>query len=419
MVTNRDNKLTIDVTQLLHWQGKLTGIPRVMNELSLRFAKEGVDFVVWDKSLGKFLKVDSKKSLNSRGQKIWYKHDDQFHSKTHVAHRFARKLKSKGVPIPEAAVASLGHAANERNYHKFLPTDMLFILWGEQHEQSYINALVAIHNQGTKLVQLSYDMLPLVAPQYSGHSTYAMASYSKQIFPLCSLILAISLHTKKDIVAWLIAQKLSLPPVEAFRLGDDFAIARPARSSDPLFVEAKLKGGDYILCVGTIEARKNHTLLYYTYKLAVSKNILLPKLIVVGRRGWMTENIYEIIKLDPEVDQQIVILENQNDEELSWLYEHALFSVYPSFYEGWGLPIAESLSRGVPCACSNTSSMPEVAGNIATYFSPYSPDECLNAIVALLQPGKLKKQRSAVKKYKQVSWDDTFKEVSRLIKGIS
>ena len=80
-----------------------------------------------------------------------------------------------------------------------------------------------------------------------------------------------------------------------------------------------------------------------------------------------------------------------------------------------GMPIAESISRGVPCASSNTSSMQEVAGSLVRYFSPNSVDECLDAIVSLLKPAELKKARSQTKKYKITTWDKTYQQVCKIL----
>ena len=98
------------------------------------------------------------------------------------------------------------------------------------------------------------------------------------------------------------------------------------------------------------------------------------------RRGWLSEDIYEVMTHDPQTRATFVFLHDATDEELAWLYRHCEFTVYPSFYEGWGLPIGESLAYGVPCLASRTSSMPEVAGELIPYFSPSSADECLKAI---------------------------------------
>ncbi len=147
-------------------------------------------------------------------------------------------------------------------------------------DASFIEYLVGIKSKGIKLIQVVYDMLPIVTPQYSGHSTNMLERYSQQIYPLCDLILSISENTKSDITWWLKSKKLTIPPIKVFRLGDDFE--RPT-SVKPIADLPK----KFILCVGTVEARKNHNLLYYSYKLAKTKGINLPVLVIVGRLGWL------------------------------------------------------------------------------------------------------------------------------------
>jgi glycosyltransferase involved in cell wall biosynthesis len=200
--------------------------------------------------------------------------------------------------------------------------------------------------------------------------------------------------------------------MEVFRLGDDFKVAKAIEPTDDVFKAAKLKHDPYMLVVCTIEARKNHALLYYVYKLARARGIDLPKIAIVGRRGWGTEEIYGFMANDPEVKDKIIFLHGKSDEELSWLYNHCLFTIFPSFYEGWGIPIAESIARGVPCLCSNTTSMVEIAEGYVEHFSPASADECLAAIQNMLIPKNLEAARKRTKSYRQVSWDDSFEQVT-------
>src|SRR5690606_16452274 len=114
---------------------------------------------------------------------------------------------------------------------EFRKDDRLFILWGE-YDDAYISLIKSIHNlRGVKLLQISYDLLPLVAPQYSGHSTEGMKKYNKEIFPLCDLIFSISESTKRDIQVWLRENNLDEPKIEVFRLGDDFKLSKPTKPS--------------------------------------------------------------------------------------------------------------------------------------------------------------------------------------------
>lgn len=424
-----NGQLIFDVTYLAHWQGKLTGIPRVINELALRYSQEAnVTFVVWDTAANKFFEVDIATTLKQRGRSLHYRHAETtasvimrpVMSGTNLAVRILSKLKrSYRLPIPGAFIRLLDKR-QKKLYKKVAVArgDTFLIPMGEWYSKDYIRTISGYKSQGLKLVQMSYDMLPIVAPQYSGHSTNNMYKYNKAVFPLCDLILAISEHTKTDVEKWLKQEKLSVPRIEVFRLGDVFAEAQAVRPRSENFLRSGLKGNDYLLCVGTLEARKNHTLLYYVYKLANQKGLSLPKLVIAGRRGWRSDDLFDFITNDPETREKIILLTETSDEELSWLYSHCLFSIYPSFYEGWGLPIAESIAHGTPCISSNTSSMPEVAGDKIEYFSPLSTDGCLAAIEKLLDPAGLKKAQRRIRQYDPTSWDESFSRINTLIRRL-
>jgi glycosyltransferase involved in cell wall biosynthesis len=422
--------LYIDISQLVFWQGKLTGIPRVMNELTIRYASsEGTicHFVVWEHGSRSFYEIDVHASLETRGKRVHYapRKDHEVGMRKHYivaeaaighqAGRVLRRLQTYHIRGTQKILNLI--YARTRKKVSITPSDTLFVLWGEWADKNYIAKLTQLREQGTSLIQIMYDVLPLVAPQYSGHSTKSMDMYNRAILPLCNLVLVISECTKRDLVQWLTDVKLKVPPIEVFRLGDDFQMTAPQRPKGA-FAQSGLKGEDYILCVGTVEARKNHTLLYYVYKLAAQRDVELPKLVVVGRRGWLTDNIYDMITLDPQTRDKIVFLTNASDDELSWLYEHCLFSIYPSFYEGWGLPVAESIAHGVPVITSNTSSIPEIAGDIINYFSPTSTDECLAAITSLLSPAERERARKKLSKYQPTTWEQTFKQVDNHVKEI-
>lgn len=426
----KKNRLVIDITQLVHWPGRLTGIPRVMNELSLRYANDQENvFVVWSDESSCFYELDIQSSLEKRGQGIFYRPtsrskraDNMAQTKESSKKALKKAVKELGRYNPELYERIVSKLRLQLYDGKAGPTieleagDTLFILWGEWGQQKYIDTLKAIHDKGVPLIQIVYDMLPIATPQYSGHSTSSMQEYFTSIIPLCNLVLSISEYTKKDLTNWLETQGLHVPDIRAFRLGDDFKLSKPVKPGGDFARRVRTRE-NFILCVGTIEARKNHTLLYYAYKLAAERGIDLPKLIIVGRHGWKTDDIYDIITTDPQIKETFVFMSDISDEELSWLYQNCQFSVYPSFYEGWGLPIAESIAYGTPCISSNTSSMPEIAGNLIRYFSPSSSEECLQEICRHLQSEEYAEAKKRIAKYRPTSWDDTFRQVDNFIKG--
>lgn len=437
-------KLYYDVTQLVHLRGNMTGIPRVMNELAIRFRQQNPDavFVAWVKEVQAMCELDLDKTLSHRGEGIEYLHNGEqtavavaskapgvaLDGKKNIVRRAAVKAAKKGISGVARLDDRLARRLEARAKHlhmsrykraNFKNGDILFIPWGEWWDKNFTDYLVTSHNEcGVRLVQIIHDIGPTAYPQFFEQVDMSPEDYNAKILPIADLVLANSKTTKDDLTSWLRQQKLHVPKIEVFRLGDDIKVNKPSKPTDEIFKQSGLKGEDYLLMVGTIELKKNHLMLYYVYKLAKVRGITLPKFVIAGRRGWLSNAAYALLTKDPEIKDSFIFQLDKSDEELSWLYSHCLFTVLPSLYEGWGIPIAESVARGVPCLASNFGSMNEVAEGYVTRFCPVSSDECLAAIQKMLDPATLKKAREHVRKYKQFSWDDSFNQVSAYLKEL-
>jgi len=127
--------------------------------------------------------------------------------------------------------------------------------------------------------------------------------------------------------------------------------------------------GKYILYIGTLEPRKNVETLIAAYKRAVEVFGLKQRLLLCGKPGWKYEGIYRAA-LEANLPGRIVFGGYAPEEVLPLLYENADMFVYPSLYEGFGLPVLEAMSRGVPVIASDTAALKEAAGQAALYFDP-------------------------------------------------
>jgi glycosyltransferase involved in cell wall biosynthesis len=142
----------------------------------------------------------------------------------------------------------------------------------------------------------------------------------------------------------------------------------------------------------------------------------LPPLVIVGTRGWLTRDVLYQMQYDPLLKDKFIMLDNLGDDALLWLYEHCRFTVFPSTYEGWGLPVGESLAHGKVCITSRTSSLPEIAGPLLDYISPYNTQEMLDAMMRWMDDKQLhKKETQIVREYRPTSWDDTYREVADFV----
>jgi glycosyltransferase involved in cell wall biosynthesis len=170
-----------------------------------------------------------------------------------------------------------------------------------------------------------------------------------------------------------------------------------------------------VLCVGTVEVRKNHAALLSVWEeLETELGERLPTLVVAGRRGWKAEAALRRLD-DMPTDGRIVFVEAPSDAALRWLYATCLFTIFPSFFEGWGLPVGESLWFGKPCATSNTSSIPHVGRDLCVYFSPHDPDEIKQAIRRLLDPEIRRSYETSISAARLRTWAEVARDIERVI----
>ena len=124
--------------------------------------------------------------------------------------------------------------------------------------------------------------------------------------------------------------------------------------------------------MGTLSAQKNQALLLQVWQLLIEDGYDPPLLVMAGRRGHGISDLVLMLDTSNNLDERIRIFEGVTDGELATLYRNCLFTIFPSFVEGWGLPVGESLAYGKVCIASNAASIPEVGGDFAMYIDPYN-----------------------------------------------
>lgn len=434
---NSTKTIYVDVTQLVHWQGKITGIPRVMHELALRFHQEpNVVYVSWVKSLKTYCEIDYEQSIVERNGVVYKqigaevaKHDPApaaivSSDSTDYKHILKKAVK-KGIAVsgrlhpalPEKIYQQL-EARKAQSYRQVSlgKGDTVFIGWGEWWDENFLAMLEQSQKNGAHITTFIHDVGPMITPHLSGHSSESLANYCRRIVPICTEVFVNSKCTKDSLQQWLKDQGVHVPPITACLLGDDFTHKALSRPTDPAFTDSGLEGNDYIMTVGTVELKKNHIFLYYVYRLAQEKNIALPKLVIVGRQGWGTETNVSIMMNDPALKDKFVFLFDTSDEELAWLYKHARFSVFPSFYEGWGIPLAESLFYGVPAMSARSTSLMEIGQGIVERYTQASTDECLALMQKMNDDQYLAQAREKARSYKPATWDGTYETIYNTMK---
>ncbi|MBN8943054.1 MAG: glycosyltransferase family 4 protein [Rhizobiales bacterium] len=223
---------------------------------------------------------------------------------------------------------------------------------------------------GFKVLSCCYDLIPVKFPHLCvGDVAARFALYFTDLAWSSDEIVCISERSRADLLELLTEVGAPIPAATVFKLGSELALPDGHAVTD----ETRSAAGDrFVLFVSTIERRKNHETLYRAYTRLVDQGETdLPKIVLVGMLGWGVADLLADLQFDPRIQGRIEILSNVGDADLSWLYRNALFTVFPSLYEGWGLPVAESLAAGKFCLASDRGSIPEVGGDLVEYIDPW------------------------------------------------
>ena len=197
-------------------------------------------------------------------------------------------------------------------------------------------------------------------------------------------IIAVSECTRRDLIA-----AYDLPPQKITTVYEA-AAPRFTSQSPETVAAARARYGlpdRYLLFVGTIEPRKNLTRLLAAFE-AIRAEGLSDGLVIVGKRGWLYDDFFARLEQSPARDA-VVSPGYVPDEDLPAVYAGAQALVFPSLYEGFGLPVLEAMACGTPVVTSNVSSIPEVGGDAALYFDPVDVDAMIDVIRRLLRDPEL------------------------------
>jgi glycosyltransferase involved in cell wall biosynthesis len=277
--------------------------------------------------------------------------------------------------------------------------------WGSQH---MARALAARERHGLRYAMLIYDLIPVMRPEFSVAAlTRRYREWARAMMPVCDVPMAISQATRRDVERFAAREGFALrAPVAVVPVGTGFPAGPPHGAMQPA-----VPGEPFVLCVSTIEVRKNHLLLFRVWRRLVEEmpQGMVPKLVLAGGIGWLVDDLMQQMRNSGFLDGRIEVVDSPTDAMLAALYRGAMFTVYPSHYEGWGLPVAESHGFGTPVVCADATSLPEAGGSLARYFEADSVGDATRVIRALIEdPAGLAAWRAEVRaRFRPVAWHET------------
>lgn len=229
-------------------------------------------------------------------------------------------------------------------------------------------------------------------------------------------IIAVSKNTKEDLIREYNVNKDKIKVIYN-GLDDKYKIIDDKVKLDSVKTKYNLPN-DYILYLGNLEPRKNIVNLIKAYSLYKSKSNNI-KLVIAGGKGWLYEDIFSLVK-EKKLEKDVIFTGYVDEEDIVALYNAANLFVYPSLYEGFGLPPLESMACGTPVITSNVSSLPEVVGNAAITVDPYNIKELSEKINKILSNKDLQNKmiQRGIERAKQFTWDKTARETIKVYEDV-
>lgn len=248
--------------------------------------------------------------------------------------------------------------------------------------------------------------------EFKKKDLFQLKNWTSYSIEIATSVIAVSKTTKKDI-----RQLYPVPDSHIHVIYNGFEKNKDKEKSS-IMEDLQLQKNRYILYVGTLQPRKNVTTLIKSFKL-FHKNNEDYKLVLVGKKGWLYDSIFEEVTKQNLADS-VIFTDYIPDSDVSELYKNALCFVMPSLYEGFGIPILEAMSHNCPVISSNTSSLPEIGGNACLYFDARDQNDLLQDIERLQNDTELAKElvKKGRERIKEFSWEKSAKETLEVIKNV-
>ncbi|WP_267389669.1 glycosyltransferase [Sphingomonas sp. GC_Shp_3] len=305
---------------------------------------------------------------------------------------------------------------------RFSPDTVLINLGTSWSDRNYLLDVRTIRARDAVVyVPLVFDLIPLIGPRWFIHSLVRdYRAWFGSLLHSADGCLAISEATREDLLRKSVEWKVPVPrgAVPVVRLDGDF---RQAAAGVEVLQGYGLNAQGYVLFVSTLEPRKNHQGAFEAW-LTLANTLgeaAVPRLVCVGGRGWLNEHLHQMLRDRPALRRLVLILHGIPDDTLATLYQHCLFALYPSFYEGWGLPVSEALSYGKVPAISHVSSLPEAGGSFARYFDPYAATDIAETVRTLLDADTREQAEAAIRQaYVPRTWHHIAEDMVAQARGV-
>ncbi|MDG2527285.1 glycosyltransferase family 4 protein [Caulobacter endophyticus] len=259
--------------------------------------------------------------------------------------------------------------------------------WWLQNYFLFVRQAKALY--GIRYVPFVHDLIPIVAGEHCTKAlTQDFISWAIGAVDHADFFLVNSEATRRDLLAMVqtLGQTVDPDTIAIVHLDADFRKADTPPAPEAALADWGLHREPFVLFVSTIESRKNHLGAFEAWIALIGRHGMrkVPKLVCVGNRGWLNDAIYARLDTHEGLRERVVMLSGLSDAQLARLYASCLFTLYPSSYEGWGLPVTESLCYGKVPLTSDASSLPEAGGPFAVRFEAGNTPQLIDTLETLM-----------------------------------
>ena len=267
-----------------------------------------------------------------------------------------------------------------------------------------------------KPVYFVHDLIPITHPEYCRPGEHGAHMQRLQVMlQTRSGLIGNSQATLTALGQWASHQGLVMPLCAVAHLAPAAQLA-PSLSLAPPLVQP------YFVALGTIEPRKNHLLLLNVWRELVARlGAATPRLVVIGQRGWECENVVDMLQRCEALKPFVVEIAACSDADLARYLQHTQALLFPSFAEGYGMPLVEALMLGTPVLASDLPVFHEIAGHVPDYLSPLDGPGWMQAVCdyAATPSARRSAQVQRMRGYPLPTWDAHFAQVERLLEQLA
>ncbi len=301
----------------------------------------------------------------------------------------------------------------------FLPVPYSTFFGADDDLTHFFNYIVPPGVKGRTVVTV-HDMVYKAFPEtVRARTKYMLNSGLKQSMKRADIIVTDSEFSKSEIIKYFPQHGNKIRVVQC---GVDLEKFRPCTEPERIPQVKKSLGieGDYFLYLGTIEPRKNLERLIKAYHICTQRaGDSLPKLVLAGGKGWLYDSVFAKVT-ELGLEERVIFTKYVPSEDMNPLMCGAVAFVFPSIYEGFGMPPLEAMACGVPVLASDAASLPEVTGDCAVICDAYSEESIAGGLMRLYSDTQLREElsRRGLERAKKFTWDASAQQLYNVYKEL-